>query len=1611
MLRALASSLDIDADGGWVGDLTLTIVVGVDENGFYVADATDLALGVAGSVQVAGTATVAGGSASLSGTADTALAVHLAPSVPRQRDLLAPLEPILDGNASMSLDFETGPLTLGWTGAWTMDGAGVATGLQRVDGSLVLPGVTQGGAGASFDVTGVLSAGQWHLTAQGDAGAAYLLGGFDAGSLSFAADIGPDTLVGSGAIVLIAAVPGGDRTVALSVAFDASQLTIEGSAAIPTLAVGSPVLLELIDAFVTVAFDAALPGGPLTGGVEVGAATATLLPADPVGSATGLNGGLAPDGAFTLDAATAQLQIADGAIVVDLAVASFGVGPGSGAELLSVGSATGTFPALDDLTVEFTDLVLAKDGTFGASSVEVASQGLAQSIGLGGILPFDVLEVTVVFPDPGDLTRFDVSVVGRFDFSAFPDIAGFEPRIGFGGQVVTPSTPDDQNRFTFAVAVDDLANGVVRPLDVGPLTLGFDGLPAGDYTLGGEVTLGGFADGVFVPALGGGFTVDGPAGSIVSGADVDLTGTLTAGDPNVVDVEGTVTVSGDLAPGVTVEDLALTAGVRVAFGSAGLSIEPRLIGLDVGAITFPFGDFFTLRAENVQLFFDPGPGDPFLVVGAGGLTVEFGDEFPVLAGWGGTARNISIGADLVPRLLPGFGFDLDPPDGEQFGLPAFLPLRLDSVGITFPDILTDPPADGLALTPALFTGMRLRVSGGLVADDNWPIGAAVDDLEVDLGKLTTPGQFPITNLSGILFGVEPFEMPGGVVIGGGLELRTIDVDGETVFYGRIFGDFSVGDIGGGADLVVTQYGPVLMKVRAPLGIPLGPSGVVLAGVEGAAQFGSVGLPVPPVGDPVALLNNFTLPTDLTITDDVIRAAVRPAVNNEEYTWDQGFALSMAGDLIVAAAPGILKGRATIGMNLGLPEGPNDPPGLQLVGKGEVTAFGIPLGQVGMLIDFTDPIEPSFDLAFASPVPGSPLAVVFPAQATFGVQLRTDGVVLGTVEGLRVFLEQLVAGSLVAGQDLFTAVLDESARSLDADRRRPLAQLLLDIDGDGTVAAPEAARTITADFLVDRMLGRNGLPALLPTDLDAASFDAAARAATALLNELLLTAGAVLDDPATYGVFAVDPAAGGVGFEGLSGSAGDALAALAGVVRDATADALATFGDRFDPSFAIEGALQPTLFGLPLGSPVAGGELFIDRNGLFFEMQGSLTEIGQATAGLTFPLAAPAIDAALTVASAGISDEIRVGARLPFGGIVDALLGGNDLPTFQPLDPNWAVTVGGSMDVLGFEAAELSGIAFLPDQATFLDSRIQKLYEQPPGTPIDANRIPITTRAHYDALVDYGGILVTASLRVPRLVTDPTAQLATFPPPPDDPLLYLAWLDDIAAAATQTDTPARVQYFVPGIANVSDDQQAVDWASSFYLEGVWDGRVLGLDLGRGLLNLTPAGLELAGQFPLAGVAGTVTLDTALLSSGKELPSAGLDIGLDTASIAQTLAGIGVPSVFVPPVDATGSLRAFTPGFDPSSPDGIRRNGGIEVRARLGTPGLIGNTEFTFAVSPRARRFRHRRPCRRTADRPDRRGDDQERRHHRRGDQWGRRGADPGRRRRARRASHRRRCVER
>jgi hypothetical protein len=119
--------------------------------------------------------------------------------------------------------------------------------------------------------------------------------------------------------------------------------------------------------------------------------------------------------------------------------------------------------------------------------------------------------------------------------------------------------------------------------------------------------------------------------------------------------------------------------------------------------------------------------------------------------------------------------------------------------------------------------------------------------------------------------------------------------------------------------------------------------------------------------------------------------------------------------------------------------------------------------VAALLDFTDPIAPQYDLAFAVPTPGNPLAFLFPASGRFTVHVSTEGVVQAALVGLQTFVSEALDGTL-------RIIADRIAEDLHRDRTRPLARLLL--AGQGPVAV------IDGDFVLDRLV--RGPDALLPT---------------------------------------------------------------------------------------------------------------------------------------------------------------------------------------------------------------------------------------------------------------------------------------------------------------------------------------------------------------------------------------------------------------------------------------------------------------------------------------------------------------------------------------------------
>ncbi|MCE7882617.1 MAG: hypothetical protein DYH08_01925 [Actinobacteria bacterium ATB1] len=1605
ILDGLASQLGFDADFDSSADVIVTLVVGVDEAGFYVADESGLRLEIGATATVNGTGDVGGiDGLSLSGPVDVDVAVLLGANGGASRlrvtDLAgspaAYLRPAAEGTVGLHLDAGFDPVELAWDSTFTLEvDSDFETTIDvdaRLEGTLTLPGLTEAGDPAEFDLVGTYDSGMetWTLTGEGASGAEYALRGFDVEELGFTIVLTPEVFSGTASLSLKADLGGPETPLTLDCdgAFDHSVLHAECHLALDEANISdNPTLVHLHGATVDAVFDGDIATGDMSGGVDVAAATLVVLPEPaptgqvPEGAARAENvtGSLDTDGNLALHAGLLTGSIG-GKIDFSAAEVDFSLGPDATGPVFTVDTVTATIPSLNGLGVTFSGFHLNRDGTFGAESISVASEGFLQTIGLAGILPFDITEVEVEFPDHEDLDSFDVAVTGHFDFASMAALP-FTPVIGLGGDPVTPSSPPEDNVFTFTIAVDSLSEGQVRPWDLGPITLGFDDLEVGDVTLGAQLTLGAYADGEWVDDFGGSLSIEGGLDDIAGEATIDVAGALdiTSGGA-ALDLSGTFSISADLSEDIRIEGASLDFALGVAvddqwqFTISG----PTFDGAGVDRIEVAFGEFMRLVGTNVGIDFDPAPGQPLVAVGGqpcdegeippcdGSAAVEFDDELGVLAGWGGEAGHFAIDADLTPRVLPGFFLSISVPDDERFGLPDWLPVRIDEIGIRFPNVdLGNIPPEGTEITD--LADFAIRFSGGIEANETWPISAAVDGLEVDLGKLVR-GEFPITNLVGFEMGVEPFELAPGFEIGGGLELKTIDVDGdpapgeqtETVFYGRIFGQFEYEGFGAGIDLVVTEYGPVLAQVLVPVGVPIDGGllgGVILSGVEGGLKFGGPAFPDP--DSPLDILHDPAFDTDFPVNEDTIRDSVEPAVQNGNLTWDSGFTVALSGKLTHAMAPAIVSGDVTIGMNVGLIPGQQ---GVKFIGSGDISVWGMEFAGAALLIDLQNPLEPKFDYAFETPQPGNPLGFLLPAQAQLTASLDTTGIIPGFALGVATFVDRVVHDGVEVGQDFFVAALDALAMSLEGDHTRPLARLLLDTSGDGLVSSGEDQQVITREFLTPRaiaLMGGGGLPA------DSAS---AGRAARMFVADLLSAGSDLLDD---FDLSAVFTHADYAAFAELLGAGGESIAALFGVVRDAVQEAGDAFLSQFDPSFHLMGMLQPIILGIPFGEPQHQVELIISKDGLGFGFDTSIGDIGIQLCDRIIPVISGAICRLMTL---GFEDHLGMTFELPIGGILEGLFGGSGVPRIDPMSGDWAIELRGGLRWLDFEVGQMSGLVVAADNPAFLDAHVQKLWEHP-DAPLDPSRIPIQTEAHYLDIVDHGGILLTGRLLLPELLTDPVGLLSEVNlAVPDNILDMPDWIAGIADHLGRTAQPASVQLFMPGFGEVFEfafdaateaerispigTGQALadafnDVSQTAYIEGTFDGTLLSLPFGKAVVTAQDQKLSVDGVLPLLGLRSRFQLDVkpTLGADGVvDLPRAIATTTIDEVDVDDVLARFGLPPLIsgVAGVDAT--FRAVSPGYDPSSSDPLLRAGGIEISSRLRIAGVVNNARYTMKLSP-------------------------------------------------------------
>lgn len=1581
-LQALANALGLDVNIAWTADLRITITAGVDENGVYVLGNTGVELGVSGVGQVVGAGTVLGQAGTdLDGTGEANLFLSVRSDVDatarlRAADLASlQLFPIITGTASLDLTAVVDNSTLDWAASWTLtegvDGATETTTTQELQLTQELPGFAVGGVNAptALVLVGTLTEREgvqgWAVEGSLTPADELDLRGFvvtqldGSGFIAQPAD-GPATVDLTVDVSLVIGEGATATTVDLTLHIDGEGWSAGGVVTSPEFTVGP---LHVEDATLTFAasYEADAPMGLMAGLLPTGAAPPSpglsLLVSfnadlaeirDSTGAAiatlTGVSGRLEGTQALHLDADTLTAAIGT-ALELDIDTISLDV-PAVDGVLLSLGEVVATAPSLGGLTVTVTDLKLFDDGRFSASSAVVAQPaGFATSLGLGGIIPVDLtalrLEFTDVAPDGTvqDLSSFIVRIDGIVDMSRFASLP-FTPTVQLGGAVITPTSPIEDRRFSLAAHVQSTDPLVIVPTDIGPIGLGLQGLEVGEVTIDASITVDGLEADGSAPTVAGNARIAAAFDDLTGSIEATLAGSVTDGAHGAeLNATAVVGFSAATSGGASLEDLQGTFEIRLAFGDPTEPFTVDLTDVSLGSLRVPAGTWATFTAGDIEIDLTPAADTLITIDGSlgdptSGIGLTLNESFEALSGFGLRVGGITFDRSFTPRFTNNFFADLDLPDDMSTWLPKWLPLQIDGFGLQVPTTL-DP---GSSLVD-VFSQLQISVSGGLRGTPAFPVSATVNDLVIDLGRLIDfdplapfdADTFPVVNLSGVRLAIEPALNLGAARISGELTFGTVQVelsDGvfEEVVYGRIRGGLSSPAIDAGADLVITEYGPVLLRVTAPLGVPLGPTGLMLTSVTGAAAFGDVSLPTPRPGHPEDLINAIIdLPTDASLDEAGILAAVTPSVLAGVPTWTQGLALALEGDLTHVATVGMVKGKVTVGINLSAAAG------TQIIGRGEVEVFGIPLTDTlsldgslavaGIMISLGNPLAPQIDLAFQSPTPGSPFAVVFPEAVTVSAQLRTDGILTGIAAGLDAFIDSMSSGALTS-----------LASSLESDRSSALSRLVLDTNGDETISPAEAAVVITPSVLQARL--------------------------AALLADPVRTVGpllqAISDDLAQMDL----------------GGVAEAVTEFLDITRTAGAAALSAAGEAFNPSLTISGAMQPLMLGIPMGEPTNAITVSIDRTSLRFEVTTSIIENLKDLADKVLP----GSSAILTTVTLGGHDSLTFGIQVPVPSLMDVILFGGSLPTFDPELPsqNWSINFAGSFTQFGMQA-EVSGFITSAGNQTLVDQKVQRRYpgapDYDPTVPADASKVQFTRQVDYDNLLRFGGIVLNGRLEVPRLITDPVDVIRDLPPIPEGLQDALPWFDQFGDTLLATETPIQLTVLIPGFTAVFDTPAGAareaafdEWVHAFSVSGVFEGtrqtedsdpvaRLLSIPIGEGRLLATAAGLEITANIPLIGVEGTFTVKVDTID-GIPVPSGGVELSLDVADALAALRDLGLPEALALSNGdgASFGFRAFTPGFDPDSEDALRRSGGIGFSALLDLAGFVEDAQFDLAIDP-------------------------------------------------------------
>ena len=403
-------------------------------------------------------------------------------------------------------------------------------------------------------------------------------------------------------------------------------------------------------------------------------------------------------------------------------------------------------------SVQLNGFGFRNDGTafLDSASVDLPADYLG-SLPVANLLPFEFRTLSLEFPDPNDLNSLTLGVVGDFQLAELQtglrDLLGptVTPTVSVGG-----GTPGS---LEFDLAIDSLADGVVRPLTFGPITLGLNGLQVAGLTLAGSLTLGGLVDGVTQPEVSGFFEfVTSDPNDPFAGLRVDVlpsSSLIATDDGMILDVVARITFDSDFSGQIGGVDVAgTTVDLSLRLETSAIAAAPfiqidlasiEFVSLTIDQIDFEIENFVRVFSTELSVF-DPGQfaGE---IARVGNVTIDFLGAFDDLGQ--GTIDDLRLFEDRIEFV----NAQIDV--GDQLGgedlLLSFSDLSLFTTDFVF-NLDTNRIAAGtigLTASQASLLDVGTITNPNLVVDLNTTsFEFAADGLTADLGGvivLTTGG--------------------------------------------------------------------------------------------------------------------------------------------------------------------------------------------------------------------------------------------------------------------------------------------------------------------------------------------------------------------------------------------------------------------------------------------------------------------------------------------------------------------------------------------------------------------------------------------------------------------------------------------------------------------------------------------------------------------------------------------------------------------------------------------------------------------------------------------------------------------------------------------------------